>query len=229
MYTFAFCKTPLAPLTLPPGIAAFVQTVETEQLTALVEPAIALDTLQQDDRLLVQAVLAHDRVIRSLFLQTTILPLRFGTSFSSLEGLLAHLHTQQQRYLDQLTQLEGKAEYALKLTPVELPESTITSDVKGKAYFLAKKQQYQAQLLYQHQQQSAFEQIEQAIVQTYPHYCFDEDQAGGKTFYLLIARDREHQLCQSVKRLQAQSSKWQVALEEALPPYHFVGDSVKDN
>jgi len=229
MYTYAFCKTPLAPLTLPQGIAALVQPVEAGQLSALVEPDIALETLQQDDRLLVQAVLAHDRVIRSLFLQTTILPLRFGTSFSSLEGLLTHLHTQQQRYLDQLTQLEGKAEYTLKLTPVELPELTIASDVKGKDYFLAKKQQYQTQLLHQKQQQEAFKQIEQAVAQTYPHSRFDDAQAGGKTFYLLIARDREHQLCQSIRRLQAQSSAWQLTLGEALPPYRFVGDSGEDN
>lgn len=222
MYTYAFCKTPLAPLTLPHGIINVVQTVSSEQLSALVEPAVSLDSFKQDDTLLVQAVLAHDRVIRSLFAQTTILPLRFGTSFSSLEGLRTHLHTQQQTYLNKLAQLDGKAEYTLKLTPLELTEFAIAPDVKGKDYFLAKKQQFQAQLVHQQQQEEALSRIEQVIKQAYPHCQQSEDQTGSKTIYLLLAYDREQQLRQTIHTLQVQQGEWQIALGEALPPYRFV-------
>ena len=222
MYTYAFLKTPLAPLTLPKGTATFVQTATSGQLSAIVEPGLALNSLQHDDTLLVQAVLAHDRVLRSLFLQATILPLRFGTCFSSLQSVLAHLHTHQQTYLTKLVQLEGQAEYTLKLTPVAFPELAIAPDVKGKDYFIAKKQQYQAQQSYQQQQQDDARQIEQALAQAYPNHHFSEASAEGRTVYLLVAGDRERQLCQHIQTLQAQHPRWELSLGEALPPYHFV-------
>lgn len=227
MYTYAFCQTPLTPLALPDGIAAPVQMVVAAQLAAIVEPALSLEHLQQDDTLLVQAALAHDRVTRSLCLQTTALPLRFGTCFRSLQGLLTHLETHQQAYLSQLTQLEGKAEYTLKLTPVERSEGLIAPEIKGKDYFLAKKQQYQTQLSYQQQQQAAIEQIEQAISQTYPQHHYSEPAPGAKAMYLLIRRDRELQLCHHIQALQQQYPQWQLTLGDALPPYHFVASAAE--
>lgn len=228
MYTYAFCKTPLAPLSLPVGMVDSVQLVETAQLSALVEPTVVVNSLKQDDTLLLEAVLAHDRVIRSLFAQTTILPLRFGTSFSSLEGLKAHLHTQQQTYLRKLVHLEGKAEYTLKLTPLECPELAIAPEIKGKDYFLAKKQQFQAQLLHQQQQQQAFKHIGQTLTQTASCCRLSEDQTGAKTIYLLLACDREPLFYQTIHTLQAQHPEWRIALGEALPPYHFVGDMAEN-
>ncbi|XGV95321.1 MAG: GvpL/GvpF family gas vesicle protein [Leptolyngbya sp. BL-A-14] len=225
MYTYAFCKTPLTPLKLPHGMVGDIQTVEAGQLMALIEPAILLDSLQQDDALLVQAVLAHDRVIRNLFLQTTILPLRFGTSFSSLDGLQAHLNAQQQTYLSKLAQLEGKAEYTLKLMPLDLPATGIAPETTGKDYFLAKKRQYQTQQLHRQQQQAALERIRQVIAQVASSYCFSGDQADSKTAFLLLERDREPQLRQVVHTLQKQHPEWQITLEDALPPYHFVEDT----
>lgn len=222
MYTYAFLKAPLTPLTLPQGMTDVVQITAAGHLAAVIEPAVDLDRLQQDDTLLVQAVLAHDRVLRSLFLQATILPLRFGTTFSSLPGLLTHLEAHQATYLRQLAQLDGQAEYTLKLTPVPFPELAIEPEVKGKDYFVAKKQQYQAQLLYQTQQKEALRLIEQTMMQTDPRHHISEAEGGGKTLYLLVMRDREEQLCQHVQTLQQQYPQWMLSLGEALPPYHFV-------
>jgi hypothetical protein len=225
MYTYAFCQTPLAPLELPQGIAATVQVVTVNQLAAIVEAAVSLEPLQQDDTLLVQAALAHDRVIRNLCLQATILPLRFGTCFSSLQGLSTHLETHQQAYLSQLAYLNGKAEYTLKLILVEPPDAVIAPEIKGKNYFLAKKQQYQQQLSYQQRQQTASEQIEQAVLQAYPEYCCSQDAAGVKAIHLLVNRDREQQLCDFIQALQQQHPQLQLALGAPLPPYHFVSSA----
>ena len=222
MYVYAFCQTPPTPLALPGGIAGLIQVVTANQLSAIVEPAVSLEHLQQDDALLIQAALAHDRVVHRLFLQTTTLPLRFGTCFRSLPSLLAHLETQQQTYLNQLAKLDGKAEYTLKLSPVERPEADIAPALKGKDYFLAKKQQYQAQLSYQQQQQTAIEQMQQAISQTYAQYSRSETASGAQTMSLLVRRDREHQLRQHVQTLQEQYPEWQLELSVAMPPYHFV-------
>ena len=224
MYTYAFLKTPLTPLTLPQGMTDMVQITAAGQLSAVIEPAVDIDRLQQDDTRLVQAVLAHDRILRSLFLQTTILPLRFGTTFNSLQSLLTHLNSHQETYLSKLAQLEGKAEYTLKLTPVPFPECAIAPEVKGKDYFVAKKQQYQAQLSYQKQQEAAVGQIAQEMIQTNWRYHCTETEAGDKTLYLLVGRDREDQLCQYIQTLQEQYPQWDLKLGEALPPYHFVAD-----
>ena len=221
MYTYAFFKSAIAPLNRLAGIAGEVQIVESGQLSALVEPSLELEVLQKDDSHLVQAVLTHDRMICDLFWQTTILPLRFGTCFVSLESLIEHLETHQESYLAKLAQLEGKAEYRLKLTPSEVPVSTI-SDVKGKQYFLAKKQQYQTQQAQQEQQRSQLEQVFTSISKTYPDYRVTEAKEGIEKLYLLIDRQQETALYQHLQNWQNHCTHWELILGEALPPYHFV-------
>lgn len=221
MYTYAFFKSPIAPLNLLAGIAGEVQVVESGQLSALVEPDLELEVLQKDDSHLVQAVLTHDRMICELFWQTTILPLRFGTCFISLEALIEHLDTHQESYLAKLARLEGKAEYWLKLTPRELPVATL-SDVKGKQYFLAKKQQYQTQQTQQAQQQAQLEQVFALISNVYPDYRVTEAKEDVEKLYLLVDRQQETALYQHLQNWQNHCTHWEITLGEALPPYHFV-------
>ena len=78
LYTYAFLKTPTEKLKLPVGITNPVLLITSGTLSAVVEPEVCLDTLQNDEECLIQAVLCHDRVIYELFQQTTVLPLRFG-------------------------------------------------------------------------------------------------------------------------------------------------------
>lgn len=231
MYTYAFCRTPTVALELPSGIMGTLQVVTSANLAAIVEPDLAVKHLQQDDALLVQAVLAHDRVMRLLCQQTTILPLRFGTCFHALPELLDHLQTQQHIYLNQLTQLEGKAEYTLKLTPIACPETAIATDLTGKHYFLAKKQQYQAQLSYYSQQRAVLSQITHAIRSAYPHCQSSESPSEAQSIHVLVARDQEQQLCQQIQTWQQQYPQWAFSLGEALPPYHFatLGQSTTPN
>jgi len=74
LYTYAFLKTPIESLKLPVGMANPLLLITGEDLSAVVEPEVCLDTLQNDDERLIQSVLCHDRVICELFQQTTILP-----------------------------------------------------------------------------------------------------------------------------------------------------------
>ncbi|UBF26725.1 GvpL/GvpF family gas vesicle protein [Kovacikia minuta CCNUW1] len=223
MYTYAFLKTPAEPLELPIGIENPVQVVNQNGIAAVVEPDLILDGLR-DDTALMQAVLSHDRVIRELFLQTTILPLRFGTSFISLQGLLTHLDANQPTYLEKLTQFEGKAEYPLKFIPLSLPEIPISSEMKGKEYFLAKKNQYQTQLEHQKQQQDEVNATLRMIAQAYSQFVTSEAQSEVETIYLLSDRQKESQLHQAFRIWQEQCPSWQMTLGEALPPYHFLSD-----
>jgi hypothetical protein len=137
-YTYAFLETPATVLELPVGIGVSVLLISHAGVSALVEPEVSLESLQNDDERLIQAVLSHDRVICELFRQTTILPLRFGTSFVSKESLLTYLEFHAEEYLEKLRQLNGKAEYILKFIPRTLDEPVITPEAGGRQYFLAK-------------------------------------------------------------------------------------------
>jgi len=224
MYTYAFLKTPIDPIAMPIGIENSVQFVSNDLLSAVVEADVSLDELKNDDATLMQAVLSHDRVIRELFLQTTILPLRFGTCFPSLQSLLAHLDANQQTYLDKLTQFEGKAEYSLKFYPLPFPEVSVPPETKGKDYFLAKKKQYQTQLDYQAQQRKEFESIAQTVITTYPRLVMGGTQSEVTAIYLLVDRSQENQLYEAFSSWQLRCPSWQMNIGEALPPYHSLGE-----
>lgn len=145
MYTYAFFPTANTPAQLPEGIANSLHLVTVDQLAALVEPDLSIEVLQSSDDLLMQAVLCHDQVIREMFEQTPLLPLRFGTYFVSHQGLVEHLETHHREYLEKLKKIAGQAEFLLKLKPLTVPEFAIPNELKGRDYFLAKKQQYQMQ------------------------------------------------------------------------------------
>lgn len=222
MYTYAFLTAPSQLLELPEGIEGTTQLVVQAQLAALVEPGFAVEQVQTNDTQLMRAVLSHDRVIAELFQQTTVLPLRFGTQFVSHTALVAHLKAQQQTYLKHLAQLTGKAEYILKLTPLELPELPMPSDLKGREYFLAKKQQFQAQQNQQNQQRQELADLKQTIAQTVPRSLIGEPQEGVGKVYLLIDRTEEAELYRNFQIWQTLCPHWELDLSEALAPYHFV-------
>jgi hypothetical protein len=223
MYIYAFCKTPESSLEMPRGIAGSVQLVGNDQVSALVELEIDLEKIQAQDEQLLQAVLAHDRTTRALFEQITILPLRFGTFVLSEERLKEHLEMQKVDYLTKLTWLEDKAEYTLKLTPIEFPDAAIAPNITGKQYFLAKKQHYQAQQAQQQQQQTEWETLVQTIARSYPNPFISKSQDDApQRIYLLVHRQEEVMLMQHLQEWQNHCACWQLQLGEALPPYHFV-------
>ncbi|MEP0911915.1 GvpL/GvpF family gas vesicle protein [Leptolyngbya sp. GB1-A1] len=222
MYTYAFLHTPKAPLVLIKGISGTLETVKADRLLAVVEPELTVDSLQTSDEQLMQAVLKHDRIICDLFAQTTVLPLRFGTYFVSKEALLAHLTDRQTQYLDQLARLDGKAEYLLKLIPKQEPETVIAPNLKGKDYFLAKKQRIQEQADWQQQQQIERSNLMQHFTEAGILHQAVESREGIERLYLLGDRSGEEKLRGVLAGWQAQCLRWELDLSGALPLYHFV-------
>jgi hypothetical protein len=220
MYTYAFLSA--IPPELPEGIAGSLQIIHAEGLAALVEPDLAVESLHENDKQLVRAVMTHDRVIRELFEQTTVLPLRFGTCFTSRQGLLEHLESNSETYLGKLNGLQGKAEYPLRLTPLFLAEPSISAETKGKEYFLAKKQIYQAQHEWQTQQDQELAALLEAINHRYPRWVRGEADEGVERVYLLGDRQDERMLHEFLKAWKLRYSHWEISLGETLPPYHFV-------
>jgi Gas vesicle synthesis protein GvpL/GvpF len=217
MYTYAFLAD--VPSDLPEGIFGSLQIISADGLAALVEPNLAPELLQDNDKQLVQAVISHDRVIRELFEQTTVLPLRFGTYFKTQQGLVEHLQTHSAEYLMRLAGLQGKAEYTLKLTPIAFIEPIIGEAVKGKDYFLAKKQIYQDQTAWQTEQQAELEALITAIERLYPRWVRGDADQGMERIYLLGDRQMEG-LSESFQSWQF--AHWEMSVGEPLPPYHFV-------
>lgn len=222
MYTYAFLSHADIPPNLPEGIWGSLQLVTVDGLTALVEPDLTPEALQTSDDILVQAVLCHDQVIREVFEQATVLPLRFGTCFVSRQGLMEHLGSHSTEYLNKLTRLKGQAEYLLKLVPLAMPESPIQADLKGKYYFLAKKQQYQLQIEWQQQQHAELGQLLDTIALRFPNWTQTEPSDGVERIYMLSDRQDEFLLYDWVMNWQSLCPHWELSLGQALPPYHFV-------
>ncbi len=244
LYTYAFVRWPVAlsgQFELPPGIAGSLQiltgkdTIEDasdyatdpdlasaeNSLAALVEPDLDIAKLQTYDRQLVQAVLSHDRVIQSIFQQTTVLPLRFGTCFPSALALQAHLQSQRSHYAASLQQWADQAEYLLTLLPVVAAIPPLDTSLTGKAYFLAKKQHIQAEAEFQRQQQDEFNGL---LAELAHHYGVhrSEAQAGVEKVYVLGDRRSLPDLVAQTTVWNRTCQYWRVTVGEALPPYHFM-------
>lgn len=224
MYTYALVKMTDAALMLPKGMVGELHVLGTEDLGAIVEPALSItDTdIQQDNERLMQAVLHHDQVIQAIFQQTPLLPLRFGTQFTSAAVLLAHLQAEADTYLDRLAQLAGKAEYTLRLIPQPMPKEPVElSTAKGRDYFLAKKQRYQAQQDWLQQQATELTELQQLIVHHYPTQLGSNPQDGQHRWHILAPYPTPT-LLEQIRIWQVQYPHWALHLSEALPPYHFV-------
>lgn len=224
IYTYAFLKTPVTTLNLPQGIAGEIKLVEGGNLSALVEFGVSWETIQADETLLMQAVLAHDQVLCEVYWQTVLLPLRFGTFFATTEALVAHLEAQKTQYLRQLESFAGKAEYTVKLIPKPLPAGEISTTLTGKQYFLAKKQRFQTQQTFQTEQAEQAQQLYRLIVQAYPNSIAGSAQSHAERFYLLVDLNEATQLAQQFQEWQQVAAHWELQLSEPLPPYHFVGE-----
>ncbi|MEH2454380.1 GvpL/GvpF family gas vesicle protein [Nostoc sp.] len=222
VYTYAFLNTPAATLELPIGICSRVLLISNAGVSALVEPEVSLELLQNDNERLIQAVLSHDHVINELFRQTTVLPLRFGTSFASKESLLTYLESHTEEYLEKIRQLNGKAEYILKFIPRTPDEPVITPPSAGRQYFLAKKQRYQTQQDFQNAQTAQWDRAVHMITQIYKSAIVIQPQGEEARIYLLVSRQDEPLLAEQFLAWQLACDRWELQLGLALPPYHFI-------
>lgn len=224
VYAFAFLRCPTTDLNLPLGINTSVEVTCVGDVAAITESGIAIDSLQDNNKNLMEAILAHDRVLRAIFEQTAILPLRFGTCFVNGDRLVEHLQHHTLEYLQSLDDLSGKAEYMLKVIPLELEEEPISNEKRGKAYLLEKKKQYQAQSSYQQKQRDELDDLLHMISQAY-HYVFaNSEDSEIKKINILHSRQEEETLLQTYLQWRDRYKAWELHLSEALPPYHFISE-----
>ena len=168
IYVYGLIKLPESDFVLPTGIKGELEVVAVADVAAVVERGIVLEEIQQNEEDLLQAVLCHDRVICELFGQAVVLPLRFGSSFVSVEVLVSHLQARQDEYYQKLSFLGGKGEFLLKMVPMEAKPMPISAEARGKEYFLAKKQRYQSSQVFLDEQAEQLEVLWRLISESYP-------------------------------------------------------------
>ncbi|MEC4815606.1 MAG: GvpL/GvpF family gas vesicle protein [Scytonema sp. PMC 1069.18] len=222
LYTYAFLNTPDVPLDLPIGFAGQVLLVDSVGLSVLVEPGLPLELLQNHDEKLVEMVLTHDRVINEVFRQTSVLPLRFGTSFISKTSLLTHLKSNVNEYREKLKNINGKSEYLVKLIPCQLEQPESLVKVSGKQYFLAKKQRYQNQQDFETAQNTEWHHLIDSMSQLYQSTVVAQPQGEEQQIYLLVNSQDEALLIEQILNWQQDCLHWQLHLGGAFPPYHFI-------
>ncbi|WP_196358094.1 GvpL/GvpF family gas vesicle protein [Nodosilinea nodulosa] len=221
IYLYSICPRPQQPLTLPLGLAEPTQLIAVDDIAAVVETSVDLESLQTDEPRLLNAVLSHDRVICELFQHTPLLPLRFGTQIASLDHLKTHLANQGADYAAKLKILAPKAEYQLKLIANEVGLPPLAEGLTGRDYFLAKKQRLQDQAAAQEQQQQELNRVLDHLYSAYGD-CIEADSPDGEArVYILVDREEER-LPQRLEEWRSQAPHWTLILSEALPPYHFV-------
>ncbi|BAY90508.1 MULTISPECIES: GvpL/GvpF family gas vesicle protein [unclassified Tolypothrix] len=222
LYTYAFFNTPDIPLNLPEGNTSQLFLIHGSGISAVVEPGISLESVQNNDEQVIKMVLAHDRIIRELFQQTTILPLRFGTSFASPATLLKHIESHGAEYREKLDYIQGKTEYNLKLLPRIFQEPVKSSISGGRDYFLAKKQHFENQKAYMIAQAEEKSSLVNLITDIYQSAVIVQDKGEEIRVYFLVNHQDKLSFLEQFLTWQEACPRWDFCLGEGLPPYHFV-------
>jgi hypothetical protein len=222
VYVYGVCRRPSTEITLPLGLEQETQVVNVDDIAAIVEYGIDLEALQTEDQRLLNAVLCHDRVICDLFHQVTILPIRFGTQLTSTEKLKEYIGSEYQTFQQKLQALDQKCEYQIKLTPEAITPPSAPEGLKGREYFLAKKQRLHDQTAAYEHQQMELSGLFERVQQTFPDAIEATNEDGTAKVYILLNQGEAPALKQQAEKWQSDTSYWNLSLSEALPPYHFV-------
>ena len=221
IYLYALCPSSTVAADLPEGIGtAQVEVLTVGPVGAVIERDVDIAQLQADDTQLMTAVLAHDRILGHLFAHSPLLPLRFGTQFKDVDSVKAFLTAQGETYQQKLTHLQDRAEYLVKLIPQPLDFPAIADDLKGRDYFLAKKQRLQDHSTALQQQTDDLQDFLANLASQDIPLVHSAPQDSEERLHVLLSRDAAATQ-ELINAWQQQLPTWQVICSEPLPPYHF--------
>ncbi|MDX2256187.1 MAG: GvpL/GvpF family gas vesicle protein [Pseudanabaenaceae cyanobacterium bins.39] len=228
IYTFAILMAP-CPKVQPLGLMGQpIQYWQCDRLVAVIQPDVDIEALKSlPEESLMQAIIQHDRLVCDLFTEQTLLPLRFGTAFISLDALDMYLRQEGAKLLGDLERLTGYAEFLIKGVAIA-PKVEPQTNLKGKDYLLAKRSLYLQQEEWRSQLQQEISSYLQLIKDnlesgTELHIHSTEPQ-GSESWrcYLLLPRSQADYLQNLGKSWLEKHRHWQIEWTEALPPYHFL-------
>jgi len=229
IYTFAILLAP-APSDLPLGLTGKpIQYFPSDRLIAVIEPDVDIEALKLlPEQSLMQAIVHHDRLICDLFNDRTLLPLRFGTAFVSIEALETYLEVESEKLFASLERLDGYAEFLITGTAIA-SKVEAAANLKGKDYLLAKRSQYLQQEQWRSQLQEEVITYRKVITDNLnseiykPEFQHVEIQGSEDVrVYALLPRSQVEQLQTTLRSWEAEHSHWQISWSQALPPYHFL-------
>jgi hypothetical protein len=228
IYTFAILMAP-CPKVQPLGLMGQpIQYWQCDRLVAVIQPDVDIESLKSlPEESLMQAIIQHDRLVCDLFADQTLLPLRFGTAFVSLDALDMYLRQEGARLLQDLERLAGCAEFLMKGVAIA-PKVEPQTNLKGKDYLLAKRSLYLQQEQWRSQLQQEISSYMQLIkdnlgADTELHMQLAEAQgAEAWRCYVLLPRSQADYLQNLGKSWLEKYSHWQIEWSQALPPYHFL-------
>ena len=109
LHAVTFAERPLPPDLLPTGC----QAIEAAALRGVCSPAPDPDEELSDPDAVAALALRHDAIVRRLFSQAPVLPIRFGTALTP-DAVRQLLASQGPRLSDALLDLAGASEWGLK-------------------------------------------------------------------------------------------------------------------
>jgi hypothetical protein len=229
LYTFAILLAP-EPDEVPLGIMGKpIQYLRCDRIIAVVEAGVDIEALKLlPEQSLMQVIVKHDRLICELFDRRTLLPLRFGTAFVSVEALETYLKEEGDRLFASLERLDGYAEFLITGSAIA-PKAEAAANLKGKDYLLAKRSQYLQQEQWRSQLQEEVLDYRLMITNSLnsdiykPEFQHVETQGSEDVrVYALLPRSQIEYLQESLRSWEEQHSHWQISWSDALPPYHFL-------
>jgi hypothetical protein len=206
----------------PAGIMGnAIEYIQVDRLVMAVIRGLNIEQLKSlGEEILIRAVVEHDRLICALFVEHTLLPLRFGTAFKSQILLEAYLQSNYSELITKLEKLSGSAEYLLTLTLLETtskPEPPL--ELKGKDYLLAKRTHYLLEQAKRSQQQ---QECQELMLLLPPQYQVVPSQTGEfLRVYFLATSLQMAELAIIISKWQFEYTHWRLELSNPLPPYHF--------
>ena len=220
IYVYAILFSSNQELDFPQGIQGRVEMISYGNIAAIIERDILIENLQKTEAILLKAIVTHDGVIQAIFSQVSLLPLRFGTGFTSLDSLLENLKNNQSQYSQKLNRLTNNVEYCIKFIPLEFKSSKAQDlNLKGKSYLLAKKKNYQLQQEFISNQENQWEAIKDSISQEFSDNILIQEQEAIKQIFLLEKQQTNIDIL--INYWQQKTPNWQITTSLPLPCYHF--------
>ncbi len=220
IYVYAILFSSNQELDFPQGIQGRVEMISYGKIAAIIERDILIQNLQETEDILLKAIVTHDRVIQAIFSQISLLPLRFGTAFTSLDSLLENLNNNQSQYNQKLDKLTNNVEYCIKFIPLDFKVNKAKDlDLKGKSYLLAKKKNYQLQQEFISNQENQWTVIKKSISQEFSDNILIQEEEAIKQIFLLEQQNTNIDIL--INSWQQKAPNWQIITSLPLPCYHF--------
>lgn len=200
----------------------------------------------KDTTWLQEQVLAHERVIRAIFSDHTIIPMKFGTIFESQDKVQGMLREHSDEFLLLLAYLEGKEEWGIKIfaerellrqeirekdTAIQARRIDIVKKGAGAAYLLQKRLDEEITTRVEQAAadcgQAAYAQLLTGVVEGRLLRLLEPELTGRKEEMILhaaflVRRERVPLFRQDAERLGNEHAWWQVECTGPWAPYNFL-------